>query len=142
MLQVGECFNVKKINITYQTAAITVLLVVMGWLIVPYFLQHIEHSKQEALELVAASVEVELEQAIRTQSQEGYEVDLWLMNHSKQLALEPWGETDTARQVYRFLDYLPPEIAPGLKSFDPSWLRRNLRVIYEGEGKFRVEIMR
>ena len=105
-------------------------------LIVPYCLQRITESRQEALNSVAYNVEQELESAIvvlnKTESH-----DLWLIDNSYKLRLEPWGESKAKKPQYRFLNN---EVAQNdfLKTYNAKYLRDNFIVIYEGNGRFRV----
>ena len=128
----------EKLKPYYQIIFIIILVGAIVGLTIPVYWQRISKSRLAALETVAASLEVELEQALSEQNKQS---DNWLFINSKFLALEPWGETESAQKIYRFLDYQPPETYSGLKSFNAEYLRKYFTVIYQGDGKFKVEVI-
>ena len=115
--------------------ALTFLLVS---LIVPYCLQKIYDSRQEALNTLAFNVEQELEEALNKLNIVD-RLDFWLLENSDKLYLEPWGVTKNKKPQYRFLSKIADKDNITLKTYNIKYLRENFVVIYEGNGNFRVK---
>ncbi|QOR34147.1 hypothetical protein IMX26_11665 [Clostridium sp. 'deep sea'] len=131
----------KHIKPFFKLVIIGALTFLLISLIVPYCLQKIYDSRQEALNTIAFNVEQELEEALnRLNIVE--DTDFWLLKNSDKLYLEPWGVTEHKKNQYRFLSNITNKDCTELKTYNIKYLRENFVVIYEGNGNFRVKIFK